>query len=794
MQCPDPQCIEQYLHNELSQDDRLAFEDHCRECTTCQAHVAEAKDHESLLRNLFDAYKTSPSARSRPDPPMPVKQVAELLGNRYRVIRFAGQGHHSQVFQAIDAVLNRQVAIKFLAPDPARKRSARAHPWHEARLMGQLNHPYVAQIYEVGRKNEHRFIVMEWVDGLPFTDAWRSLDQNARLRLYAKILEAVGAAHKRQITHRDIKPGNILVMPDLTPKILDFGIALDANTLTEEDHTLYRGTPAYSAPEQITGPAHTSPATDVYSLGVLLYQVLTDQLPFDHADAQSLFHAIKEDYPPLPTALNRDIPMALQNICLCAMEKEPAHRYQDANALLHDIQRFLEGEKVWARPSYVTHKIEQDIHLHTQTLSVWQENDWLTPTEYEHLKAHYARLLQPSDPSIIEARSLSLSQIFLYLGGWVVILGCMVLFYKTWTHIPLYVRPIPAITATALIACLGLWLWRRKETRLAVGFLATANLLIPVTLLLTLAQWEILSATALPWGRESVYEMLSLSESRVLIGNTQLYVSAWTWVACSMGLAMLTGSSLFGLFTVLSSLSLLTSYYIIAGVWTHSMDSIAGAYLWPALILSIIGTVLDRSSRRKYAWSPSVVGAGLLIVSLSAIALSPDTLFGWIGVTPSFLSQEEIHGLSLVSNGLIFLTLAGLYKRLNTPLQRNLSTLFNWLGPIHILGSLRLLDLDTSGLSESHRMLYRCLLPVASLAFVFISVSRQMKSFFFSGLAGLTASVHKLTIHHLDKFFVWPVWLIVTGILSMIMAWIVPKWQASKTLKETRKPAPDDTK
>lgn len=787
MPCPNPQHIERYLQDELTQEERQTLEQHCSECTGCRDRLAEARAHESLLENLVDAIQTS-SERDVDRPSMSLDQATELLGPRYRVIRFVGQGSHSHVFQAIDSVLNRQVAVKFLWPDSSERRPAQRHPWREARLMGQLNHPYVAQIYEIGQQKTHRFIVMEWVEGLPFAEAWHSLDLSARLGLYAKILEAVAAAHKRRITHRDIKPGNILVMPDLTPKVLDFGIALDADTPTQEDDTLYRGTPAYSAPEQITNPKQMSPATDVYSLGVLLYQVLTDQLPFDQPTPKRLFQAIRTEYPRLPTALNHSIPMPLQNICLTAMEKDPLDRYQDANALLCDLQRFLKGEKVWARPSYVTDKIEQDIHLHTQTLTVWQENEWITQPECEHLQAHYARLLQPADPSIIEARKLSLSQIFLYLGGWVVFLGCVVLFYKTWTHIPLRVRPVPAIAATLLIAGLGLGLWCRKETRLAVGFLATANLLIPVTLLLTLAQWEILSAATIPWGKESVYELLSFSDARVLIGNTQLYVSAWTWVTCSMGLALLTGSSIFGLFLVLASLSLLTSHYIIIGLWSESMDSIAGAYVWPALILFSIGALLDRSAHRKYAWSPCVVGSGVLILSLTVIALSPDTLFGWIGWTVPRLSQEETHGLSLVINGMVFLTVAGLCQRLKTPLQRNLSILFNWLGPIHILGALRLLDLDSPSIADSHRMLYRFLLPAASLGFVFVSVSRQMKSFFFSGLAGLTASVHKLTIHHLDKFFAWPVWLILTGILSMIMSWIVPKWHANKTLKDKRRP------
>ena len=127
-----------------------------------------------------------------------------------------------------------------------------------------------------------------------------------------------------------------------------------------------------------------------------------------------------------------------------------------------------------------------------------------------------------------------------------------------------------------------------------------------------------------------------------------------------------------------------------------------------------------------------------------------------------------------MANGVIYLALAGLCRSLGTPLQRSIAKALNWLGPIHLLAPLRVLDLDSLELPAAHRLLYRVALPIASFGFVFGSVTRQMKSFFFSGLSGIAASVHKLTVEHLDKFFAWPVTLIVTGLVSMFASWIIP--------------------
>lgn len=181
------------------------------------------------------------------------------------------------------------------------------------------------------------------------------------------------------------------------------------------------------------------------------------------------------------------------------------------------------------------------------------------------------------------------------------------------------------------------------------------------------------------------------------------------------------------------------------------------------------------------------VGVVILVASLTTIALSDNTLFGLIREKPVGLSGVEHRILSLVGNGLVYLIAAGLCQSIGTPLQRSLSTALNWLGALHILTPLRILDLDSVALDEAHRMIYRCLLPVASLFFVLVSVTRQMRSFFYSGLTGITASVHKLTVEHLDKFFLWPLWLIVTGTVSMFVAWLIPRWRANVSIRRKGK-------
>ena len=784
MSCPRHETIEHYVCGTLAAAPRAEFEAHLQSCSLCAEELEEATANEKLLAELRTA-----GQRQKDQPPGPadrslsVSDAQALLGTRYRVIRRVGQGGAGQVFQAIDGVLERLVAIKFVPGGGAA--GASEQTWREARLMSQLNHPNIAQIHEIGQLESHRFIVMEWVDGLPITEAWTGLPLEQRLRLYRGVLEAVSAAHHRGIVHRDLKPTNILVTAESQPKILDFGIAVEIDSKDALETAVYRGTPAYSAPEQVTRPVHIGPATDVFALGILLYQLLTDTLPFPQTALPELFAAIRTQYPELPTALVQTVPIPLQNIGLKALEKEADKRYPDARSLLDDIDRYLRGERVWSKPSFVTDKIQQEVFYHRQKLKVWRENGLLTQRECDKLEGIYERLVAPPDPSIIEARELSLSQVWLYFGGWIAVVGSLVMFYRAWDQVPVFLRPMPVMAAALLMVVLGLRMWRCGESRLAVGFLATSNLLIPLAVLLMLGQWHILDWSRWPWGAESIKDALESGESPLVLGNTQIYTAAALWLCCSFLLLRMTRSSIFVVFSIVAFLAWLTVCYVIAGMLKEpwSYDIVAGRYLYPGFILLVFGVLVDRRQLANHAMPLCLAGLALVVGSLSAIALSDQTLFGWLGWTPGFLAHEERIGLSLMINGLLYLGLADLCRRLDTLLQRRLAQILNWLGPLHILGVLRTLDSLGSEIPESHHLVYRVLLPVGSVAFVFGSISRQMKSFFFSGLAGIAASVHKLTIEHWDRCFAWPVALIVAGTLCMLVSWLVPRLQASTKLR-----------
>jgi len=789
MSCPDSEHIEHYVCGQLSESESAEFEVHLKDCSKCSSRVSEARENESLLSELREIQTRDSLVFAgeirRVQEIKTIERAQNLLGQQYRVIKKVGQGVAGEVFQAIDTILDRPVAVKFLTKKYATE-STSEERWREARLVGKLNHPNIAQIYHIGEQEDLRFIVMEWVDGLPLTEAWQDMTLQRRLSIFLQVLDGIAAAHRRGIVHRDIKPSNVLVNPDSQAKVLDFGIAVDTQLLESVSAQHYRGTPAFSAPEQITPPVKISTATDVFALGVLLYQLLTDTLPFPQTDPKELFQAIKTEYPEIPSAIQEKVPIALQNICLKALEKNPHRRYPDARSLADDINRYLRGEKVWSKPSFLVDKIQQELFYHRQKLKVWHDNELVTQREFDKLENIYERMISPPDPSIIEARKLSLSQVCLYLGGWIAVLGSFVLFYKTWEQIPIYWRPMPAIMATVLMVIFGITMWRRKESRLSVGFLATANLLIPITILLTLGQWEILSSANYPWGTETIYQGLSEVGSHLIVGNLQLYISSWCWLAFSFVFLRLTRSSIFVLFSIIAFLVWLTTCYIIAGMENWAPDIIAGRYLFAGIGLFILGTVLDRHKLTHYAWSPCAAGLVLIVLPLSIIALTNETLFGWLYNKPEFLSGTEHHFLSFVCNGIVYLGLAGICRLLGTRLQRTLAQALNWLGPIHILYVLRVLDSNRYNLPELHQLVYRYLLPAASLAFVFGSVARQMKSFFFSGLGGIAAAVHKFTVEHLDKYFAWPISLIISGIVWMIVSWLVPRWQANLKLKHRR--------
>ncbi len=257
---------------------------------------------------------------------------------KYHIIELVGEGAMGVVYRATDSVLGRTVAIKVMSESIARQDDLRSRFLHEAQAAASLQHPNVVSIYDLGEADGHLFIAMEFVDGVDLEkllELSEPLSLQARLDIVIDVLTGLSFAHKRGIIHRDIKPANIRITDDGRAKIMDFGVAhLASSSLTSTGAIL--GTPSYMAPEQITD-GKTSPSTDLFAVGGVLYQLLAQIRPFEGQTLQNLFFKIITENPRPLSELKPGLPPALDRIISKAMAKDPSHRYQNALEMANDL-------------------------------------------------------------------------------------------------------------------------------------------------------------------------------------------------------------------------------------------------------------------------------------------------------------------------------------------------------------------------------------------------------------------------------------------------------------------------
>ena len=317
---------------------------------SCPTQTAESSIHvtQSLAQASPESTEPAGSVDSNQSPQLTTRTVR---AGRFELVELLGSGGAGAVWKAFDQHLARWVAFKI----PLTNTSLNSDRFlAEARTAARLHHPHIVRVLDAGQDELGCFIVSELVEGRTLADRLKQgrLDAHAAAELLSVIAEAVAHAHQSGIVHRDLKPQNILIDPQGRPMVLDFGLACEWFVESPGDsYGKILGTPAYMAPEQASGQSpRAEPRTDVYALGVMLFQLLTGELPF-RGDVASVLHQVMHVDPPQATDLNPSVPKDLNTLCQCCLEKTPSRRLASAAFLRDELQRFVNFQPIQSRPS-----------------------------------------------------------------------------------------------------------------------------------------------------------------------------------------------------------------------------------------------------------------------------------------------------------------------------------------------------------------------------------------------------------------------------------------------------------
>jgi eukaryotic-like serine/threonine-protein kinase len=273
----------------------------------------------------------------------------------YLILGVLGRGGMGVVYKALQPGLKRLVALKMILAGEYAGRREVTRFRSEAETVAQLQHVNIVQIYEVGEDAGRPYFSLEFIDGVSLSKKVNGtpLPPREAAELLLQLAHAVAYAHQKGIIHRDIKPANVLLTADGIPKLTDFGLAKRVQDESGQTRTgTVLGTPSYMPPEQAEGRLHeVGPRSDVYSLGAVLYDMLTGRPPFRGTTVLDTLQMVQKQEPVAPTELQPKVPRDLQTICLTCLHKEPARRYASAAALAEDLRRFLTGEPILARPA-----------------------------------------------------------------------------------------------------------------------------------------------------------------------------------------------------------------------------------------------------------------------------------------------------------------------------------------------------------------------------------------------------------------------------------------------------------
>lgn len=415
-------------------------------CPNCQQPIRiEDNEQSPMDAETFDTIEC-PSCRSRfslssEDDTTLTFQEGLTIGH-FEIRQVLGEGAFGTVFKAWDTELQRFVALKVPREGRITKETSKLF-LREARAVAGISHPNVVAVYEMGQHGERFYIASELIEGITLSEYLRDrlLDPVTSARFMIKILHGVAVFHEKGIIHRDLKPGNILLDNNNEPHISDFGLAQsdNVNEVTVTNSGRIVGTLLYMSPEQARGENRLlTTRSDIYALGVILFELLTGKRPFQSTTSRTLLHSILTEEPARPRAVRKAVPRDLETICLKAMEKDPASRFSSASEMAEDLQRFLDNKPILARPVSAAERFWRLIGRHRMVSA-------LTALLLPLVGVLLYFLMQP--PKTIQATPLAHQTRFTYmLSGNNVPAGSQ----ADWTILPLHPRSGEPVEAEAM--------------------------------------------------------------------------------------------------------------------------------------------------------------------------------------------------------------------------------------------------------------------------------------------------------------------------------------------------------
>jgi len=756
----------------LSQGETLDIEGFCRAHADLEPDLRLALETLEGIEGMLQPAAAPPQDRDGKD-----ELPSRLSG--HKILSEIGSGGMGRVFLAVDERLGRKVAIKELSPRFRDNTLLRERFMREARAMAKLTHPHIAHIYSLGPPDEPPHFVMEYIEGAPLMQAARALTLRQKVELMYKVVRAVEFLHQHQVIHRDLKPGNILVGPDLEPKVLDFGLVLQVGDRGGRPTIpgALMGTPDYFSPEQARASALLDARSDIFSLGTVFYELLTSQLPFRGKTLPDQIQQICEQDPVLPRRIDPNLPGDLQNICLKALEKNPADRYSTAQEMANDLERFLAGEAVLAVPTSYSRLTSGKIDQHLRELEGWKQDHILSEYEFDSFRKQYERLVDREDAWIMAVRRLTLSQVSLYFGAWILVLGAALLMLFNYPHISETLSLLVVSAAATSAAWIGVRSWKQGQRRIAVAYLLAFCLLLPVALLAAMGRLTLLTA---PTHGDETLEFFAKFESFKRTTNAQLWWAILLSLPAYFWLRRFTRASVFSLvFAVMSAVLVVVSLLRMGMLeWIDQDPGRVYLKLIPfALLFFLVGILIERfrhPADSRYFYSVAVVAT---FISLSGVALFHEPYADWLKrVVPRTRGQLEY--LFIINAG-IYLLLQSVCERLPLAQMRAVGKSFRFVIPGHVLTSLLLLGLAASDLWEKspssdvfrhETRFFEIFLPVVACLFVFGSIPKQMKNFLATGLLFLAIGIVRLEQDFFKERAAWPISLLIAGLLLMLAA------------------------